>query len=923
MDNTRKRVRAFVEEFTQKLKEDPKNNELRLSHPFWEKLVRAIFNDDPLKYFKYEESLNGTRTDIWIPSTKVLIEQKSSNVDLHKEVKRKRGRERPFDQVRDYVEDFNRDEYPRYVVLSNFYTIEVYDLNNKAKKPEVFQLEKLETDYDELQFLINPEIYEVSIERNLSVKAGDTISDIYLELLKEYNDPTDPETLKSLNVLCTRLVFLFYADDAKVFKIKNQFVNYIKKFSDDPFEFRDHLVRLFKYLNTPYDKRDRYASKLLLDFPYINGGLFAEEIEIPRFNKAIIDLIIKDASELNWSNISPTIFGAAFESTINPETRRSGGMHYTSIENIHKVIDPLFLDDLKAELNKILSYVTKDARRDNLNKFINKLASLKFLDPACGSGNFLTETYISLRKLENEALQYLVGDQLYFGQFGSSTYDLIKVSINQFFGIEINDFAVSVAKTALWIAESQMMKETENIINASLDYLPLKSYTNIIEGNALRIDWNNLLPSSSCSYVIGNPPFIGARNKSKEQKKDVDFVFSKDWKKRGDLDYVACWFKKAIKYMKGTDIETGFVATSSIVQGDSISALWKPLMEKGIVINFAYQSFRWNNKARKNANVYVVIIGFSFKPRKKKLLFVDQKPKVVKNINAYLKDEVNYFLESRDYPLFYAPPIGLGNKAVDGGNYLFKEDEMRDFVKSEPKSEKYFKKWYGTTEYNLDKPRYCLFLGDVSGDEIVEMPLVEKRVRAVRDFRNSSSSLTTRRTAMTPQKFHITNTPDSDFIIVPRVTPRKHKYIIVGLLKKGSLGSDSVHIINTDDPLYFGILSSRLHCLWLKETGGAYGENPRYSKEIVYNNFPWITLSEKDKDSIRETAKMILNARNNHKKVNLKKMYSESMYLFPDLIKAHEANDRAVEKAYKIPKGASDEEIIKKLFKFYAEKANE
>ena len=450
-------------------------------------------------------------------------------------------------------------------------------------------------------------------------------------------------------------------------------------------------------LDQKLEDRDPYLSDDdpdLAAFPYVNGGLFSDEdIEIPPFNDEIYNLLLTRASEdFNWSDISPTIFGAVFESTLNPDTRRKGGMHYTSIENIHKVIDPLFLDELREELNEIRQISAIKTREKRLLAFQEKIASLKFLDPACGSGNFLTETYLSLRKLENEVLKEMFGGQIMIGV----AIDPIKVSIGQFYGIEINDFAATVAKTALWIAESQMMKATEDIVHMDLDFLPLKSYVNIVEGNALRVDWESVVPKDELSYIMGNPPFVGARLMDDKQKKDINAIFA-GWKNAGNLDYVCCWYKKAADMMKDTAIRAALVSTNSVTQGESVSLLWKPLFESGVHIDFAHRTFRWDSEASSKAHVHCVIVGFSLAPNNApRVIYTDGRPQIVSNINGYLIDADDVFVDSRSKPLCDVPEIGIGNKPIDGGNYLFTEEEMREFIAKEPASREWFKPWYGS-----------------------------------------------------------------------------------------------------------------------------------------------------------------------------------------------------------------------------------
>ncbi len=516
------------------------------SQPFWLSLLRDVLGvEAPEKFITFEEQVRLDHTsfiDGFIPATHVLIEQKGRNKDLRKPIKQSDGTLlTPFQQAQRYSAVLPYSQRPRWIITCNFEEFLVYDMEKPNGEPEQIFVKDLAKEYYRLIFLVDTGDDNIRREMEVSIQAGNLVGILYDEILKQYHDPKNEESLKSLNKLIVRLVFCLYAEDAGIFGGHSKFHNYIKSFSAR--DMRKALIELFKILDTKPEDRDPYEDEQLAAFPYVNGGLFADEnIEIPQMNDEIRELLLRNASEdFDWSDISPTIFGAVFESTLNPETRRSGGMHYTSIENIHKVIDPLFLDELREELEEIKAIKVAKTRETKINAFREKLGSLTFFDPACGSGNFLTETYISLRRLENEALEIINQGQILLGFEG-----FIKVSIGQFYGIEINDFAVTVAKTALWIAESQMLKETEDIVNMSLDFLPLKSYANIVEGNALCTDWETVVPKDKLNYIMGNPPFVGARLMAKEQKDDVVSVFGAKWKNAGNLDYVSCWYKKLL-----------------------------------------------------------------------------------------------------------------------------------------------------------------------------------------------------------------------------------------------------------------------------------------------------------------------------------------------------------------------------------------
>ena len=646
------------------------------SQSFWIDLLHSVMGiERPQDIITFEDKVNIDKSngfiDGYIHTTKVMIEQKGSNKDLRAPIRQSDGTFlTPFQQAKRYITELPVSEHPRWVVTCNFRSFLVYDMDNPHGEPEEIMLENLEREYYRLRFLTETRAEHIQKELEVSMQAGEIIGNIYDELLKEYRDPDSESTLKSLNILCVRLVFCLYAEDAGVFGHHDMFHDYLANFKPGQGDMRRALIDLFHVLNTPPEQRDPYMSDELLAFPYCNGGLFADEtIEIPRFNERIAHLLLQNASlDFDWSQISPTIFGAVFESTLNPETRRSGGMHYTSIENIHKVIDPLFLDELRAELDDIKQEKVERTRVQRAKEYQDKLASLTFMDPACGSGNFLTESYLSLRRLENEAM-LIIGD----------VFNSVKVNIHQFYGIEINDFAVATATTALWIAEAQMLMETERLLGTDRNFLPLKTYNNIREGNALRIDWAEVVDPKQLNYIIGNPPFVGARMMNKEQKDDALEIFGKKWKNVGNLDYVACWYKKATDFMQGTEIRTALVSTNSISQGEQVANLWKPLMEESCVhIDFAWRTFRWDSESSLKAHVHCVIVGFSIAPNssKRKLFFSDEICKSVENINGYLIDAENIFVESRSKSLGDVPIISIGCQIIDGGNFLFKAEEM-------------------------------------------------------------------------------------------------------------------------------------------------------------------------------------------------------------------------------------------------------
>ncbi|MBQ4143992.1 MAG: class I SAM-dependent DNA methyltransferase [Thermoguttaceae bacterium] len=907
----RKAAKKFAEDW--KTRGDEKSD----SQSFWLAFLREVLGvTEPEKVISFEERVKLDHTsfiDGHIPSTHVLIEQKKRGVDLRSPIRQSDGTLlSPFQQAQRYSAALPYSLRPRWIITCNFEEFLIYDMEKPTGEPESILLQDLGKEYYRFDFLVEEKDELLHREEEVSIQAGELVGKLYDAILKQYIDPTSKESLHSLNILCVRLVFCLYAEDADIFG-HLQFHDYIRSFA--PRDVRRALIDLFRVLNTKEQDRDPYLDDRLAGFPYVNGGLFADlEVEIPQFTQEIVDLILHDASEdFDWSQISPTIFGAVFESTLNPETRRSGGMHYTSIENIHKVIDPLFLDELREEFEAVKARKMPKDRAAKLDLFREKLSKLTFLDPACGSGNFLTETYISLRRLENEALRIKFKENMVM-----DFTDAICVSIGQFYGIEINDFAVTVAKTALWIAESQMMRETEEIINADLDFLPLKSYANIIEGNALRTDWETVVPKDKLNYIMGNPPFVGARWMSKEQKDELLNVLGPKWKNAGNLDYVSCWYKKAADLIKDTQIHAALVSTNSISQGESVTNLWKPLFEMGIQINFAHRTFRWDSEASIKAQVHCVIIGFSCAPSyRPKVIYTAERPLVVTNINGYLVDANNVFIENRSNPLCNVPSIAMGNQPIDDGNYLFSLEEKSEFIKKEPLSEKWFKPWYGAQEFINQEPRYCLWLGECPPNELRKMPESLKRVQAVREFRLSSKRAATLKLADIPTRFQTENMPRGRFIVIPEVSSEKRKYVPMGYMDDSVLCSNKLRLMPNAELYHFGVLTSNVHMAWMRAVCGRLKSDYDYSIKIVYNNFPWCNPTVEQKKKIEETAQAILDARALYPDCSLADLYDE-VAMPPELRKAHQANDRAVMQAYGFDvKTMTESSCVAELMKRY------
>ena len=918
MTDTEQRLAAqqFVKDWT------GHGDEKQETQRFWIALLQNVFGvEQATNAIEFEVRVKLDHTsfiDGYIKDTHVLIEQKGADIELSRGYKQSDGSMlTPFQQARRYAGYLPHNMNPRWIVVCNFKEFHIHDMNRPNDTPEIIKLEDLEKEYTRLQFLVDKGNERIQKEMEISLQAGELVGKLYDALLQQYNSPASDAELKSLNMLCVRLVFCLYAEDAGIFGSHTMFHDYLKGFQAK--NVRKALIDLFKVLDTKVADRDPYMDEDLAAFPYVNGGLFADEnIIIPRFTEEIIDLLLTNASEdFNWSSISPTIFGAVFESTLNPETRRSGGMHYTSIENIHKVIDPLFYDALASELDEIAAIPVKKTRELKLEEYQKKLASLTFLDPACGSGNFLTETYLSLRRLENKALMLRLGDQIIMGD--TADFNPIQVSIGQFYGIEINDFAVTVAKTALWIAESQMMKETEEIVHMHLDFLPLTSYANIVEGNAVRIDWNDVIQKTELNYIMGNPPFIGARLMGQEQKDDTNETF-KGWKNVGNLDYVCCWYKKAADLMQGTKIRAALVSTNSICQGETVANLWKPLFDVGIHIDFAHRTFIWDSEAKVKAHVHCVIVGFSIAPNEQpKYIYDSDRRTQASNINAYLLNADSVFVQSRNKALCTVPSLAIGNMPIDGGNYLFTEDEMKAFIQQEPAAEKWFRPWIGSHEFINRYYRYCLYLAECPPSELRKMPQCMKRVSAVRDFRASSNRGPTKKLADTPLNFGTTNIPTTNYIVIPKVSSERRRYIPMGYLEPKILSSDLVFIIPSATMYHFGVLTSNVHMAWMRAVCGRLKSDYRYSKDVVYNNFPWPTPTDAQKAKIEQTAQAILDARALYPDCSLADLYDE-VTMPPELRKAHQQNDKAVMQAYGFwGKLNTETECVAELMKMYQE----
>ena len=1006
---------------------------------FWNSLLGEVLGlEDVKSHVQYQVPvpMKGTTKflDAWIPETRVLIEHKSRGVNLDAP-QAGHGGLTPYEQAVEYDNARPFDEKARWIVTCNFDEFRIYDRSKPLAPPLTLKLGNLPKEAYRLAFLVNPKEKAIDRELEISVQAGRIVGEIYDALLKQYNAGSllslrgDSETrssgedskippslqnaktpssesnyLAALNRLCVRLVFCLYAEDAEIFP-KDCFRRLMEN-TPAPF-LRERLKKLFEILDTPLNKRDVYLEPELCVFPYTNGGLFKccqceivansnfqletgnigtgntstlatfSPDDIPPITDDIRQLLI-GASQFDWRDITPTIFGALFESTLNPVTRRAGGMVYTSVENIHKVIDPLFLSDLTRRVNEVLGMRTEDGRqktedlgqrtvgqssvvsplssvlRKKLLALQDEMAALTFLDPACGSGNFLTETYICLRRLENRIIAAL--------QQGQGELDLgisVKVSIAQFHGIEINDFAVAVAKTALWIAEAQMLQETAQILHREPNFLPLKDYNGIVEGNALRMDWSSLLCKcenvannqiqcqlgignigtgntstlATFSYIMGNPPFVGASMMTAAQKAEAVAIFGKG-KRVNSIDYVGAWYYKA---MQVPGARCAFVSTNSITQGEQVAPLWHPLYEKhGLVIDFAHRTFRWDNEAFDKAHVHCVIVGFhagdndalgdralptigaDHRAARMKTIFDGDRIIPAANICPYLIEAPTVFIESRAKPICDVPQMTYGNKPTDDGNLILSGVEREAILHDTPALAPFIRRYVGSRDFiNADEVRYCLWLKDASPAIYHGNREVMRRLAAVHDFRLSSSASPTRKMAEQPWQFFSSPHTESPYLLVPEVSSERRRYVPIGFMDAHVIAANTVSIVPNATVCHFGVLTSSTHMAWMRVVAGRLKSDYRYSGAIVYNNFPWPEGNTSTMAAISKVAQDILDARAAHPDCSLAVLY-DPLTMPPDLRAAHEANDRAVLAAYGLAPDTPEPEIVAHLFGLYA-----
>lgn len=906
--------------FWQKYKEG--QNEIQITQKFWLNLLRTVYGVENVEEFidfeaKVRVDGKSKRIDGLIPSTKVLIEQKKRGIALDHKINQSDNLElTPYEQAKRYADHLPNKSRPNWIVTCNFDEFHIHDLNSEnPERYETVRLEDLPNEYHRMKFLQDISSTHIYKEIEVSRKAGKLIGDIYTELEKQYGGHMDDRQKHELNVLCVRLVFCLYAEDAGIFD-KNQFGDYLRDFPTEMLHYK--LKDLFIALGSS-NREGLFIDPKAKKFKYVNGGLFSDTtLNVPPITPEVKDLLIGEASDkLDWGGISPTIFGALFESTLNPQTRHDGGMHYTSIENIHKVIDPLFLDDLKDELEDILCTGTAKQRRRKLVDYQEKLAKVNCLDPACGSGNFLTETYLSLRWLENRALKEIYRD----GPLMGGLLNPIRVNISQFYGIEINDFAVSVAKTAMWIAEYQMREETGEIVKLEDDFLPLKSYANIHQGNALRTDWQQIVKPEDLAYIIGNPPFLGYANQNTAQKEDLLSVFvdekGKSYKNTGKIDYVAGWYMKSALMMQANPkVRAALVSTNSITQGEQVANIWKPLVERfGLHIDFAWRTFRWDSESTGKAHVHCVIIGFSIGEWKRKPIIFDGESLIeAKHINGYLIDMENIWIESNKKQISGAQKMCKGSQPT--GNLFVTPEERNELIVNYPDVLPFVRKFLGATEFINGQERYCLWLKEANPSVVRKCPIIQKRIEEVRNERLKSAKASTRKWAESPTLFTEDRQPDADYILVPRHSSEKRVYLPMGFISKDVICGDANLLIPNATTYDFGILTSILHMAWMRVVCGRIKSDYRYSADIVYNNFPWPESTEEQKQKISDFAQRVLDARASHPDWSLADLYHPD-FMPQDLRRAHKELDKAVLKLYGLKSDIDEMDIVRHLLGLY------
>lgn len=900
LNEIRERANAFSHEFA---KETDEKGE---AGSFWQEFFQVFgVSRRRVASFEYRvKKADGAQgfIDVFWPGV-LLAEHKTRGRDLDK----------AYDQALEYLDGLKDGELPRYIIVSDFARMRIYDLEERDEFE--FPLEDFSQHIERFGFISGYEVQKYQAEEAASIKAAGLMADLHNAIADTgYNG-------HSLEVFLTRILFCLFSEDTGIFD-RRQFQHYIEQRThEDGSDLGSKILEFFYILNTPVENRQTNTDEQLMAFPYVNGQIFAERLEpIMLDSRARTTLLACCA--FDWSQISAAIFGSLFQGVMDKDARRQLGAHYTSELNIMKVIEPLFLDELYTEFD------TAKRSPKKLEDFHQKLAGLKFLDPACGCGNFLVTTYRELRKLEIEVLKKKRKSKTQtLTAFGAE--ELSKLHVNQFYGIEIEEFPALVARTAMYLADHQMNQALSQEVGLSYARIPLEEPATIVHANALTTDWTEVVAPSELSYILGNPPFYGARLMTKEQKADLTALFPKTLKGAGNLDFVTGWYAKSAEYIQGTQIKVGLVSTNSITQGEQVGILWKYLYEQyGVVRHFAHRTFKWSNEAKGNAAVYCVIIGFANYETKLKYLYeyldIKGEPieREVANINAYLVEAPEIFITSRSKPICAVPEIGIGNKPIDGGNYLFTPEEKLEFLDKEPGAEKFFRRWLGSQEFINNVERWCLWVGEADPSELKRLPHVLERIENVRQVRLASPSAPTQKIASTPTRFHVENIPTEQYLVIPEVSSENREYIPMGLVEPEVLSSNLIKVMRGAILYHFGILTSKMHMVWVRYTCGRLESRYRYSKDIVYNNFPWPGcasgegVSNEMKTRIESAAQAVLDARLAFPNSSLADLY-DPRTMPPQLRKAHDNLDREVDKAYGLPVNTTDPARIAFLFEQY------
>jgi len=902
MPLARKQIRnnahAFVKEWQDESREHAE------AKSFWEAFFQ-IFGVNRRRVASFEEPVKKADTGtgfidlLW--KGKLLIEHKSRGKDLDK----------AYSQALNYFPGLKDEELPRYVLVSDFARFRLYDLDAKACFE--FTLEELPDKVHLFDFVAGYEDVGDKIEEyDLNIQAAEKLGRLHDALQQSGYSGHE------LEVFLVRVLFCLFGEDTGIFN-RHQFINYLINFTrDDGTDTEMHISKLFQVMDKEETERNQNLSEELNAFPYVNGHLFAERIDMPSFTAEMREMLI-ECAYFDWGSISPAIFGSLFQSVMDKEARRNMGAHYTSEKNILRLIKPLFLDELYARFENIQTMKQVNKKQQALIDLQREVSTLVFLDPACGCGNFLIITYRELRRLELRVLKEQQKDDPHFES--TLTIDPL-ISLDHFHGIEIEEWPVRIGEVAMWLTQHQMNREFAKQFGREPDLLPLKTAAHIVHDNALQIDWHDVVAKENLNYIIGNPPFVGKNFRSKEQNEDMVNIFSqvKNYK---SLDFVTCWFHKASDFIQGTNIKVAFVSTNSITQGEQVAPMWQPLLDKGIHIHFAHRTFAWDSEARGKAAVHVVIIGFALTESNQKFIFdysdIKSEPLKVSanNINPYLVDAPDVVVANRTKPLCKVSEMVYGNKPVDGGHLLLTPEEKDALLNIEPQAEKWLRPILGAEEFINNKQRWCLWLIDIKPNELRQIPEVLKHVEAVKQFRLASTKKQTQGLASEAIRFAEIRQPEKDYILVPCHTSENREYIPLGFFAKDIISHNSNLTIPQATQYEFGLLQSKIHMAWMRTVGGRLESRYRYSAKLVYNNFPWPEVDKEQKQKIETAAQAVLDARLNYPDSSLADLY-DPLTMPADLRKAHTQLDKVVDQSYRKEAFKDDAERLQFLFNEYA-----